>query len=221
MPVCVYAFDCLCVDGKSLIKRPLIKRRESLIAALPNVSPGHVALAHSHVLLAPAASSPPAAGSDAAAPQPPASAAGKPPLAATTGLASGAVAAEQSPGGAAIAGMEADPSPDVQRSGQWEVAGGELDQAEGALATTAGPELAYAGSAAAEPTEASTEALIREYLQDALAAGTEGLMLKALTGPAATYQPSKRSNSWLKIKRYAREAWARKCCATIITFVCL
>lgn len=40
-------------------------------------------------------------------------------------------------------------------------------------------------------------------VQDALAAGTEGLMLKALTGPGSTYQPSKRSNSWLKIKRCA------------------
>ena len=49
--------------------------------------------------------------------------------------------------------------------------------------------------------EATTEALIREHLQDALAAGTEGLMLKALSGPAATYQPSKRSTHWLKIKR--------------------
>lgn len=50
--------------------------------------------------------------------------------------------------------------------------------------------------------EASVEALIREHLQDALAAGTEGLMLKALTGATATYQPSKRSTHWLKIKRY-------------------
>ena len=52
-----------------------------------------------------------------------------------------------------------------------------------------------------EVQEASTEALIREHLQDALAAGTEGLMLKALSGSAATYQPSKRSTHWLKIKR--------------------
>ena len=43
-------------------------------------------------------------------------------------------------------------------------------------------------------------------MQDALAAGTEGLMLKALSGPASTYQPSKRSNSWLKIKRWAMHA---------------
>ena len=49
--------------------------------------------------------------------------------------------------------------------------------------------------------EATIEALIREHLQDALAAGTEGLMLKALTGPTASYQPSKRSTHWLKIKR--------------------
>ena len=28
-------------------------------------------------------------------------------------------------------------------------------------------------------------------------------MLKALSGPAATYQPSKRSTHWLKIKRCA------------------
>ena len=53
-----------------------------------------------------------------------------------------------------------------------------------------------------EVQEASIEALIRDHLQDALAAGTEGLMLKALTGAAATYQPSKRSTHWLKIKRF-------------------
>ena len=51
--------------------------------------------------------------------------------------------------------------------------------------------------------EATIEALIREHLQDALAAGTEGLMLKALTGATASYQPSKRSTHWLKIKRCA------------------
>jgi len=41
---------------------------------------------------------------------------------------------------------------------------------------------------------------VQEFLLEAFAASTEGLMLKRLDVDA-TYQPSKRSESWIKIKR--------------------
>ena len=43
---------------------------------------------------------------------------------------------------------------------------------------------------------------LQDYLLESFAASTEGLMLKALVVGAA-YQPSKRSDSWIKIKRCA------------------
>jgi hypothetical protein len=58
VPVCVFAFDCLYVDGESLLKRPLQERREHLAAALPGLRPGFVCLAQSHVLQSPAAPAP-------------------------------------------------------------------------------------------------------------------------------------------------------------------
>lgn len=45
-------------------------------------------------------------------------------------------------------------------------------------------------------------AQVQEFLLQSFAAGTEGLMLKRLD-QGATYQPSKRSESWIKIKRCA------------------
>jgi len=44
------------------------------------------------------------------------------------------------------------------------------------------------------------EAKVHSYLLEAFASGTEGLMLKALD-QKASYQASKRSESWLKLKR--------------------
>ena len=41
---------------------------------------------------------------------------------------------------------------------------------------------------------------LQEFLLESFAGGTEGLMLKALD-VAAGYQPSKRSDSWIKLKR--------------------
>ena len=41
---------------------------------------------------------------------------------------------------------------------------------------------------------------VQEFLLESFAQGTEGLMLKRLDDGAA-YQPSKRSESWIKIKR--------------------
>lgn len=51
---------------------------------------------------------------------------------------------------------------------------------------------------------APEEAMVHAFLLEAFAAGTEGLMLKALDGPASGYQPSRRSESWLKIKKCAQ-----------------
>lgn len=41
---------------------------------------------------------------------------------------------------------------------------------------------------------------MQEFLLESFAGGTEGLMLKALD-VAAGYQPSKRSDSWIKLKK--------------------
>lgn len=50
VPVCVFAFDCLYVDGETLLKEPLEARRARMAAALPNMQPGFVCLAFSHRL---------------------------------------------------------------------------------------------------------------------------------------------------------------------------
>lgn len=53
----------------------------------------------------------------------------------------------------------------------------------------------------AEDSEAaSVEAKVQTYLLESFASGTEGLMLKSLD-KAATYQASKRSENWIKLKR--------------------
>ena len=65
--------------------------------------------------------------------------------------------------------------------------------------------IAVAGAADAEGGVSdmalqSIEDRIQELLLESFAGGTEGLMLKALD-VAAGYQPSKRSDSWIKLKR--------------------
>lgn len=42
---------------------------------------------------------------------------------------------------------------------------------------------------------------IQTFLNDAVASGTEGLMVKVLDGKESVYQPSKRSLNWLKLKK--------------------
>jgi hypothetical protein len=51
------------------------------------------------------------------------------------------------------------------------------------------------------PTSLSAEGAIGDLLTAAFAAGAEGVMLKRLAGQGSAYQPSRRSESWLKIKR--------------------
>ena len=54
----------------------------------------------------------------------------------------------------------------------------------------------------AEERAAAIAARVRELCQAACAAGGEGLMVKALTGPSSTYAPAKRSeNAWIKLKK--------------------
>lgn len=199
VPVCVFAFDCLYVDGQSLLKWPLQERRERLAVALPNLRPGFICLAHSHVLHAPA-DPPPAppiseeSSADAAnaAPQERAS------QQAVVPPATPERSVDRPPSDMAAAAADGRSDDDAMRGGGDAVMC-VADAADGAAAGGAEGELPRAAAAA----EADTEALIREHLQDALAAGTEGLMLKALSGTTSFYQPSKRSNSWLKIKRSA------------------
>ena len=50
VPVCVFAFDCLFVDGETLLKEALESRRARMAAALPGMRPGFVCLAKSHRL---------------------------------------------------------------------------------------------------------------------------------------------------------------------------
>ena len=42
---------------------------------------------------------------------------------------------------------------------------------------------------------------IQTLLDDSVKAGCEGLMVKMLDGPASSYEPSKRSQNWLKVKK--------------------
>lgn len=51
-----------------------------------------------------------------------------------------------------------------------------------------------------EPEQRSRADQLQELLLESFAAGMEGLMLKTLDAGAA-YQPSKRSDSWVKLKR--------------------
>ena len=50
VPVCVFAFDCLYVDGETLLKETLDARRARMAAALPGMRPGFVCIAKSHRL---------------------------------------------------------------------------------------------------------------------------------------------------------------------------
>lgn len=42
---------------------------------------------------------------------------------------------------------------------------------------------------------------IQHLLEDSVASGCEGLMVKMLDGPESSYEPSKRSQNWLKVKK--------------------
>jgi ATP-dependent DNA ligase len=67
-------------------------------------------------------------------------------------------------------------------------------------AAAAGGEEPSASAAAAPvpPPAPALEARLLRWLREAVAAGTEGLMLKSLDGP---YEPSRRADAWVKLKK--------------------
>ena len=52
-----------------------------------------------------------------------------------------------------------------------------------------------------EEAGAEVEATVEKWLHESLREGCEGLMCKALDGRLATYEPTKRSEGWAKIKK--------------------
>lgn len=60
----------------------------------------------------------------------------------------------------------------------------------------------FQGNQEEKDGEPTVEAQINTYLLESFAAGVEGLMLKPLD-VNASYQASKRSENWLKLKKYA------------------
>ena len=231
MHVCVFVFDLLYMDGDSLVHLPLRQRRARLAAALPNLEPGHVQFATSMEFQPAAVSAAVAAAAMGSADTNTAADAnashvqpiedqqdtGNSPLAASSscGIHSGvnvhadkdmpdSMVTTSKETGANSQKQRATGSGDVNATGDAAAAGAAA--AQGALAQTAGA----ASEAAAPGVEAvvsdlavqSIEDRIQELLLESFAGGTEGLMLKALD-VAAGYQPSKRSDSWIKLKRQA------------------
>jgi hypothetical protein len=172
VPVCVFAFDCLFVDGAPLLRKPLAERRAALAAAMPNLRPGYFAVAHSWELPAPgqpadtagavAASGQGSSPQQQQQPQQPQRAAEQAPD----------LDAEEEP-------MELDASEDDEVAADVdETPGGPEQQATGGMAEGEEPVVGFSGEpdlAAAEVkaeecegaawTDARIEAHIREYLQ--------------------------------------------------------
>ena len=188
MHVCVFVFDLLYVDGESLVNLPLRQRRARLAAALPNLEPGYVQFATS-LEFQPAAL---AAAAEAAAP------AGATP--AEAAAAAGAAAAA-----AAVSGDDAQPQ-DPQQDPDFKLAVPGTADAVACMPGQVGQDVAVpvpskeGDVGVSEAAVQSIEERIQEFLLESFAGGTEGLMLKALD-VAAAYQPSKRSDSWIKLKR--------------------
>ena len=228
MHVCVFVFDLLYVDGDSLVHLPLRQRRARLAAALPNLQPGHVQFATS-MEFQPAAVSAAAAAAAAAAADginSAAAAVGTDPSISDIEAGDG----DDARSGVVSPARSADrlsPHDDKefvvgnQRADNLAHGGGDVDatdQAATAAAEAAADApgvqaadqglksgIAVEGAADAEGAVSdlalqSIEDRIQEMLLESFAGGTEGLMLKALD-VAAGYQPSKRSDSWIKLKR--------------------
>ena len=52
----------------------------------------------------------------------------------------------------------------------------------------------------AKSSDGSTSEEIQAFLEESIKDGCEGLMVKMLTTAASTYEPSKRSMNWLKVR---------------------
>ena len=222
MHVCVFVFDLLYVDGDSLVHLPLRQRRARLAAALPNLQPGHVQFATSMEFQPAAVSAAAAAdgGNSAAA------AVGTDPSICDVeaGVGDDARSGVVSPARSSDRLSRHDDKEFVvgnQRADNLAHGGGDVDatdqaataaaeaaaDASGVQAADQGLKsgIAVEGAADAEGAVSdlalqSIEDRIQEMLLESFAGGTEGLMLKALD-VAAGYQPSKRSDSWIKLKR--------------------
>ena len=225
MHVCVFVFDLLYVDGASLVHLPLRQRRARLAAALPNLEPGHVQFATSLEFQPAAVSAAAAAAAAAAATVDPvtavdAQASGVPDVS-NSRLSPEAIAdslrAKDGPGlgtlgGPSHAGSPVDGGGDIDATADAATAAAAATSVAASDAPTVHEEGGSLKMASADEGAAGTEAAvsdlalqsiedrIQEFLLESFAGGTEGLMLKALD-VAAGYQPSKRSDSWIKLKR--------------------
>ncbi|KAA6428449.1 MAG: DNA ligase [Trebouxia sp. A1-2] len=224
MHVCVFVFDLLYVDGDSLVHLPLRQRRARLAAALPNLQPGHVQFATSMEFQPAAVSAAAAAAVDGSGPA--AAAVGTDPS--ISDIEAG-VGDDVRTG--VVSSASSFDSLRHQDDREFEVGhqcadnlahgGGDINATDVAAATAAEAAadasgvqeedqrfksgIAVEGAADAEGAVSdlalqSIEDRIQEFLLESFAGGTEGLMLKALD-VAAGYQPSKRSDSWIKLKR--------------------
>ncbi|PSC70071.1 DNA ligase [Micractinium conductrix] len=173
VPVCIFAFDLLYRDGQSLAGLPLAERRSQLRQAFPATRPGRFVLAQGQEY--------PGGGA-----------------AANDGgrVAPGAAGERlaEAPGGAQQ--QEGQHSGDIGEDVAAAADAAQAGQGSAALAGRAW-EAGEAGGAAAAGDSALEERL-QESLLEAFAAGAEGLVLKSLTSP---YEPSRRSDHWLKLKR--------------------
>lgn len=228
MHVCVFVFDLLYVDGDALVRLPLRQRRARLAAALPHLQPGHMQLATSIefrpeavcMAVAASASKEASAASGAQASQNPQQTGNRTAAESTSGDAgfAGAVRKDAVMSDMTSSGRAAKPAGDLPQhtpgGGDVDATGVAAEAAQGAMplaaAASASAEGAAKGAAEDEVEDLvsdlavqSMEDKIQEFLLESFAGGTEGLMLKALDG-AAGYQPSKRSDSWIKLKRQAR-----------------
>jgi len=187
IPVCVFVFDLLAVDGEDLLAAPLRARRARLPAALPAMRAGYLEAARCWELPAPPAPPAPPArrapgeagarGEAAASPAapaapvraPPATAEGAAPRRRTRAGAAGAAASGAAAGAAPAAGARRD------ADARAAPAGAAAAEAVADVAEAAEGEAAAGGEGAegAAGAEAGREARVRELLQEALAAGTE------------------------------------------------
>lgn len=204
--VCVFVFDMVYWNGSPLLRHPLRKRRALIADALPSMSAGAVQMATSLELLNPPADDAGRPGNSTAA-------------AATTAVAAtadtDATGSSVSRGGRATtsaicssggdAGNNA-PAGDIAAAPPAAPTGVKVDATSASKITTApAVSTVTAGPAAAATATATAQQVheeVHELLLAAVAAGTEGLMLKQLEGPGSGYQPSRRCEcSWVKLKK--------------------
>lgn len=200
--------------------RPALLR----VQALPGMRPGYVALAQSYVIdpadyrACPPAAARPTAGRSSAAGM--GGGEGLPMVAEEETALGGPAESRGASGGADGCGeMGLAPGASGQRGPPQQVDGGQGTAPSHAPSPEASPApavlppapaAALAAAAAAAGTGAGSGAVealeqrVQGALLEAFAAGTEGLMLKSLE---ACYEPSRRSEHWVKLKRWVGLGW--------------